>query len=700
MGYQNPSIDEAVRDFVTVGIPGTGPANVSKALVRKLFRAIEADIAALQSSILTTAIAAETWNTPSTVRLDQIEGSRVGDFARITNDGGSHTDPVKLTSVQNEGLYSWHTTEVWTRIGSDEVTELAEALSALNDYADDMSTKLGRPVPVGYYRDKVALRFCDGAGHLFFGINRDGSLVNGASATTQGAVAGWRAVPVAGYGDKIAVKKVDGSGRLYEGTTRDLRKIFPATALPVDGGAPMVRVSSGDIIITEETGDRTIDLSPYTALAAQAHGKAIKAAVNKPGYGANGSYLINTAGNFLVDCTPNTLNVIIGMGQSLQSGSQGVPVIPVLTERYADHILMPDTGPYSDVRLNLNPAALSPNALDPDSIVGFRPLASRVNAVAYLSGQTPLESMARRFADQCEAQLGFMPRVCCFSVGHGGMSYTQLKKGTQAHTNMLAAVTKIKALAAARGWTTVVRVFEVDHGEADQSNASYYANQVEWQTDCNTDVKAITSQACDIPFINQAPSHFLDTADKSVLAMLKLHTDNPTTHVLSHPVYPLPLAADGIHCSPEGYVLLGEYKADAFMGTPHGLGQYQCVRPLSAVRSGLNIDLTCSAPSPLTVDTGVSVRASTVRGMEYVPNSGSPVLQTVDMLSDYVIRLAFDTNPPAGKIRYALKGYSTFTPINPLERPRGSIRTSAGVASLVAGVTRRHWLVPFEFTVS
>src|SRR5690606_10362621 len=39
--------------------------------------------------------------------LDAVAGTRHGQRAEVTNDAGTHTDPIVSGTVANEGIYSW-----------------------------------------------------------------------------------------------------------------------------------------------------------------------------------------------------------------------------------------------------------------------------------------------------------------------------------------------------------------------------------------------------------------------------------------------------------------------------------------------------------------------------------------------------------------------------------------------------------------
>lgn len=79
-------------------------------------------IDALEDNQANGTIGYRTWS-----ELSVVTGESDGFLGRVTDDAGTHTDPVVGGTVANEGLYRWSTSPVgWERIGDDLSQEIAD----------------------------------------------------------------------------------------------------------------------------------------------------------------------------------------------------------------------------------------------------------------------------------------------------------------------------------------------------------------------------------------------------------------------------------------------------------------------------------------------------------------------------------------------------------------------------------------------
>ena len=95
--------------------------------------------------------------------------------------------------------------------------------------------------------------------------------------------------------------------------------------------------------------------------------------------------------------------------------------------------------------------------------------------------------------------LGIKMRTLAMATGRTSTVYDDLKQGSVAYNNMITGVTRGKEIAEDMGYKFVVLAVLCKHGESDAANASYEADLVEWQSDVETDIQAITGQAGSIP---------------------------------------------------------------------------------------------------------------------------------------------------------------------------------------------------------
>src|SRR5690606_13335899 len=138
--------------------------------------------------------------------------------------------------------------------------------------------------------------------------------------------------------------------------------------------------------------------------------------------------------------SPDLLTHFIGFGQSLSVGSNGTPLVST-ENSYPDHVLMFEG---LDVRMGLT-AYEEKVELDPATLIGFEPLVAKTNVGS--RGQTHMESIGEALERAAVDRVSSPVRMLMSTSGWGGTAYSALKKGTIPYDNLLASVTKAKALA-------------------------------------------------------------------------------------------------------------------------------------------------------------------------------------------------------------------------------------------------------------
>lgn len=131
--------------------------------------------------------------------------------------------------------------------------------------------------------------------------------------------------------------------------------------------------------------------------------------------------------------------------------------------------------------------------------------------------------------------------------GVSGASYPMLEKGTEPYARGLAQVTTAKAIAAREGKRHVVRAITVVHGESDgwqNWNTEYDRALVQWQSDYEQEIRAITGQTEPVPMFHSQYSGWtpVEPTPYSVIpgAQLEAHARAPGKVVLVGPKYFLP----------------------------------------------------------------------------------------------------------------------------------------------------------------
>lgn len=428
-------------------------------------------------------------------------------------------------------------------------------------------------------------------------------------------------------------------------------------------------------------------LSGLTAISPVEGGRYASLVVNRPSIGSNtlvGGY---PGYGLLAPAAPKVLHVVIGLGQSLIMGSESDTSTVTTSQPWPDDALMVDG---LDVRLGLN--GIDP--LDPDTMLGFRPLTAMPGNSGGNRGETPMEGFAKHLTSLAR-EMNIQHRTLCFVTGKGGTNYNGLKKGTIVYANMLAALEKIKEMAEARGWRVIVDGCLVKHGESDSTNSGYAADLIEWQSDVDGDVKLKTRQTADVHFfVGQQSS--MSVGVQSVLGMMAARGSLIHIAGADYP-YRDAYSPDYLHMTGPGYHLIGEQFAMAWRDQfwrPAG-GQTP-VRITAASRSGTTVTLTYAVPSPpLVIDTTL-ISDPGQRGFQFfagsteIPITAVSVTDTGSGDNVGTIQLTLASAPSSGaeRVDYALTLRSLETPE---DTSRGNVRDSAPETSLYDGRRLYRW---------
>jgi hypothetical protein len=693
MGAIRDAANIAFSDYVTPGVPSSGEKDPPKSEIRDVFSVIESVTDAIDALV-------DALQTSGSVTASQI------------SELNSAVDTIEASVAQLSGALGGSGTSFYsTKAALDSDLVPADGFVAqvyndpnfvVNEYFWMKSGATGTgswtqtTIPTQRYVDRIVSEIL-------------------ARPSLRGAF-------IAGNADKYdAVQVVDVNNELVfgasqkDGEVRVGRHVHKPVLAEEDRhvapGFPC-SISAGDIVVVHDNGSQTIDGAPYAFTACGPGSRFVCAAWDKPAYNAVSSVQIDRNSEMFVPYGASLAIGVMANGQSLSVGSQGTPSI--WGNPNPDYVLMPYTGPASDVRLSLTTSAGAADVLSSGEITDIVAMDSRSGTVSVTYGQTPVETLCSAMHDDVMQHLGFAPRLVGMTLGVGGIALADLVKGTQAYTNTQVAITDVKAEALGKGWRYWLPAVYWRHGESDAANATYESGMVSYRTDFNTDSKAITGQASDIWFIMAQPSSFANGQDAAVRAMLALHVNQPTAFVLSHPSYMLDYNIidealssddDNVHLSARGYAMDGEYAYKAWRKTIFGKERWEPLRPLSAVRSGADIDITFAVPvEPLVIDTDtVTERAGTVKGFQYTDDSSPPAISSVTVTGSDTVRVTLASIPTGAnqKIRYALNGHVATSPRVASERPRGNLRDSDTTrARFDPSLTLYNWCVHFEMAVT
>jgi hypothetical protein len=321
--------------------------------------------------------------------------------------------------------------------------------------------------------------------------------------------------------------------------------------------------------------------------------------------------------------------------------------------------------------------------------------------------ESAVETMSSAFANHIEANASTdftIAHDILMSVhGVGGFSYAQLAKGQPPYANGIAQAQAGHDLAKAATKTYVVRAVTNVHGETDHNlgTPTYQQNLIQWQSDYETDVKAITGQSEPIPMFHSQISSWtiLNNADQSRIPIdqLAVHVATKGKIVLVGPKYQYPYADDGVHLTNVGYRQMGEdyakvYRQVVLRGKP-----WEPVRPQTITRNGTKVVIKFFVPvPPLVIDEQIVTNPAD-DGFELDGDDPQPDITSVDVTAPDTVTITLSAEPTGDnrRLRYAFTG----TPGahgGPTTGPRGNIRDSDKTKSQYGDTPLYNWCVHFD----
>ena len=226
-------------------------------------------------------------------------------------------------------------------------------------------------------------------------------------------------------------------------------------------------------------------------------------------------------------------------------------------------------------------------------------------------------TMAKRLADAT----GSDTLICTFPGGQGATAIANLSKGTKPYEKFIENIKTAFDEACDNGWTFTVPAICWMQGEsdiADYPDTDYKKMLNKIREDMNADIKAITHQSTDIPFIcYQANSltraeHFKATAyecKETYVPQTFVDLLSADSHYwASGPTYPYTCVNEKIHIDAAGQQAIGTLAAHSVLGILHGQERFQGLIPQRVKTNGLQVTVHFHVPStPLSLDT-VQVR--------------------------------------------------------------------------------------------
>ena len=290
--------------------------------------------------------------------------------------------------------------------------------------------------------------------------------------------------------------------------------------------------------------------------------------------------------------------------------------------------------------------------------------------------------------------------------GYGATTIAQLSKGGAYFSRLLEQATYGLALSNAAGKTYAVQAVTWTQGESDYLSATTQATYVTrintLVSDINTDVKAITGQAKNIPLISyQVASHKQNgvTTPNIALAQLEAESANPLVYI-STPMYLFEYqSTSNNHLTNISSRWLGAYHGLAYKRIVIDGVDWKPLKPLSSIKQGAIAVIKFHVPhGNLTLDTTL-VALNTNYGFELVDSANSVLtISSVAIMGPDTVKVTAAATIPAGaKLRYAWSGSGN---VGNLVGPRGNLRDSQGDSIIFdpMGINKpmHNWCVIFE----
>ena len=290
--------------------------------------------------------------------------------------------------------------------------------------------------------------------------------------------------------------------------------------------------------------------------------------------------------------------------------------------------------------------------------------------------------------------------------GVSGYTYSQLKQGTVPYNKGISQVTNTKNAATALSRVSRVIGVTTIHGETDNYNdvsgSDYQGYLEEWQSDYETDIKAITGQTGTIPlFLGQMSSYMCSYANDATseipIYQLKAAEDNPGDIVLVTPKYFFNYS-DRHHLTSASSRWLGEYYGKVIGKVAIDRELWRPLSTDSVVRNDNIIYAKFHVPSGELVFDTTLVSARTNYGFEYYDSTASASISSVEILNSETVKVTLSATPTGSdqKLRYAYTGVpGTNTGSQNAGTAAGNLRDTDS-ASSIYGNTLYNWAVHFD----
>jgi hypothetical protein len=375
------------------------------------------------------------------------------------------------------------------------------------------------------------------------------------------------------------------------------------------------------------------------------------------------------------------LNGIIGTGQSLSVGAEGLPLRA--TASSFDNLKL-DLGMRLFPASDANSSRLSLVSLREP----IRPIAHRYPGPypRNIYGETPHTCMANeitRLVRDATQQRGNYVSVHTV-VGESGQRMSVIAKDAPqedstgvAYERSLFETRAIARLAKAGQRSFGIAAIVLTHGESDAENPDYERELLALWRDYNRDLPQITGQTRPIPLLlTQQSSCPADAGAlaRSAFAALRASRASASGILCVGPRYQYSYAEDGVHLDSLGYDRLGEKYGQAYFETVLRGRPWRPLAPLSAQREGDAIRIAFHVPVPplvwdseLPAPHAARPEWAAGRGFEVSSRERPLTIAAVEISAEGVVIRVANAPPEPLFVRYAATAA-------PASRAHGSFR--------------------------
>ena len=313
----------------------------------------------------------------------------------------------------------------------------------------------------------------------------------------------------------------------------------------------------------------------------------------------------------------------------------------------------------------------------------FKQFAKKIVNYQKRAFELSLYNMAKQLADAT----GSDTLICIFPGGQGATAIANLSKGSMPYQKFIENIKTAYEEAKDRGWDFQVPAICWMQGESDivdYLNTDYDQLLKQIREDMNADIKSITHQDAEIPFIcYQANS--LTRAEKFNANNYKCReTYVPQTFVnlliadehfwASGPTYPYACVNEKIHIDAEGQQSIGALAATSALGILRGKERFKGLIPLNITTNDTIVTIHMDVPCPpLVIDT-IKVNKADNYGFSVINRQNLNIAKSIVVGGDSVVIYCSET-PKNCRFRYAVNGDHMKSGRH--HGPRGNLRDSS-----------------------